>query len=517
MSQPAIRADHPTNKKAYLSSWGAWALAFGCAVGWGAFVMPGTTFLPIAGPLGTTIGIGLGALAMLLLAANFHFLMERYPDGGGTYTYTKRCYGYDHGFISAWFLILTYVAIIWANATALPLIVRTLFGGLFQFGFHYQIAGYHVYMGEILLAVLSLGIGAWICLNRRLSQRVQVTMALGLMIGIVLCFAAALFHHAEGVQLFDPPYSQQHTDLGGAFTIFALAPWAFVGFESISHSAPESKYPAKRNFRILALAVLTAAAAYILLTLLAVTALPEGCASWTDYVAHLDQYSGLASQPAFFAADAALGGAGKIALGLAALCAIFTGLIGNYIALSRLLCALSKDGLLGGWIGKLDKNDTPRNAILCILAVSVVLPFLGRTAISWIVDVTTVGATIAYAWHDRLRALRPGIFDPQPHQRQDPVHRILPDPGGLGHPGLRGLPRDHAPGQRKKDGPLHRGLGHPAGPDRLYLQRMGEPDHPERHEEIRHRHPGLLHGPPAGGRGGSGFHRHASHHGLYGG
>ena len=397
MSQPAIRADHPTNKKAYLSSWGAWALAFGCAVGWGAFVMPGTTFLPIAGPLGTTIGIGLGALAMLLLAANFHFLMERYPDGGGTYTYTKRCYGYDHGFISAWFLILTYVAIIWANATALPLIVRTLFGGLFQFGFHYQIAGYHVYMGEILLAVLSLGIGAWICLNRRLSQRVQVTMALGLMIGIVLCFAAALFHHAEGVQLFDPPYSQQHTDLGGAFTIFALAPWAFVGFESISHSAPESKYPAKRNFRILALAVLTAAAAYILLTLLAVTALPEGCASWTDYVAHLDQYSGLASQPAFFAADAALGGAGKIALGLAALCAIFTGLIGNYIALSRLLCALSKDGLLGGWIGKLDKNDTPRNAILCILAVSVVLPFLGRTAISWIVDVTTVGATIAYA------------------------------------------------------------------------------------------------------------------------
>ncbi|MBR1606077.1 MAG: amino acid permease [Clostridia bacterium] len=397
MSQPAAKAGLPASKKTYLSSWGAWALAFGCAVGWGAFVMPGTTFLPIAGPVGTALGIGLGALAMLLLAANFHFLMERCPDGGGTYAYTKRCYGYDHGFISAWFLILTYIAIIWANATALPLIARTLFGGLFQFGFHYEIAGFHVYMGEILLAVLSLGIGAWICLHRGLSQRVQIAMALVLIGGIVLCFAGALLHPSAGVQLFDPPYSQQHTSLDGAFTIFALAPWAYVGFESISHSAPESKYPAKRNFFILACAIVTAAAAYILLTLLAVTALPEGCASWVDYVAHLDQYSGIASQPAFFAADAALGLTGRIVLGLAALCAIFTGLIGNYIALSRLLCALSKDRLLGGWIGKLDRNDTPRNAILCILAVSVFLPFLGRTAISWIVDVTTVGASIAYA------------------------------------------------------------------------------------------------------------------------
>lgn len=32
----------------YISPFGVWALAFGCAVGWGAFVMPGTTFLPIA-------------------------------------------------------------------------------------------------------------------------------------------------------------------------------------------------------------------------------------------------------------------------------------------------------------------------------------------------------------------------------------------------------------------------------------------------------------------------------------
>ena len=85
-------------------------------------------------------------------------------------------------------------------------------------------------------------------------------------------------------------------------------------------------------------------------------------------------------------------------LGVAALCGIFTGLIGNYIALSRLLTSLAEDRLLPGKIAELDKNQAPRKAILSILAASVLLPFLGRTAISWIVDVTTVGATIAYAF-----------------------------------------------------------------------------------------------------------------------
>ena len=393
---------HDQNKASgappYLSALGAWALAFGCSVGWGAFVMPGTTFLPIAGPAGTALGIGIGALVMLLPAANYHTLMNRYPDGGGTYTYTKLCFGYDHGFLSAWFLLLTYIAIIWANATALPLIARTLLGDMFQFGFHYEIAGYHVYMGELLLAIGALAVAALFCLRRSLSQRVQVAAAVMLLAGVVICFAAAMMRRGSGASALEPAFAPGQTALGGTFTIFALAPWAFVGFESISHSAAEAKFPMKRAFRVMAVALLSAAVAYIGLAVMAASALPEGCADWTDYVAHLDSYSGVASQPAFFAARIALGGFGSALLGVAALCAILTGLVGNYIALSRLLRALSEDGMLSGWVGRLDENHVPKNAILAILCVSVVLPFLGRTAISWIVDVTTVGATIAYAF-----------------------------------------------------------------------------------------------------------------------
>ena len=44
----------------HLSMFAVWGLSFGYAVGWGAFVMPGTSFLPGAGPLGTLVGFLVG-------------------------------------------------------------------------------------------------------------------------------------------------------------------------------------------------------------------------------------------------------------------------------------------------------------------------------------------------------------------------------------------------------------------------------------------------------------------------
>ena len=214
--------ENPTaeNKK-YLGAVGAWALAFGCSVGWGSFVMPGTTFLPIAGPIGTAIGLGLGGLVMLILAVNFNYLMNRYPDEGGIYTYTKKAFGYDHGFLSAWFLIITYIAIIWANATALPLIARTVLGDTFRFGRLYQIAGYDIYLGEILLAVGALVIAALVCLFRKPAAWTQIIMAVLLFMGVVICFAAAAGKNGTGG--FEPAYAPDKNAVSGVFTIFALS------------------------------------------------------------------------------------------------------------------------------------------------------------------------------------------------------------------------------------------------------------------------------------------------------
>ena len=360
--------------------------------------MPGTVFLPKAGPVGTVIGIALGALVMMILAANYHFLMNRYPDGGGTYTFIKKSFGYDHGFLSAWFLMLTYIAVLWANASALPIVARVIFGSTFQFGFHYEIAGFQIYFGEILLSLLALVGAAFLCMRRALAARTQATMGVLLLAGVIVCFVFALINKSPSVGITELPFGPEGHAALGTFTILALAPWAYVGFESVSHSADEAAFPLKKTFRILTVALIASAVAYGVLALLAVTALPEGYSNWAQYTADLGSLSGVESQPTFFAATMALGTWGKAILGIAAVCGIMTGVVGNYIALSRLICNLSDDRMLPSWIGRRTENHVPRRALLCILGLSVVLPFFGRTWISWIVDVTTVGATIAYGF-----------------------------------------------------------------------------------------------------------------------
>ena len=389
--------DKPLTTK-YLTPLAVWALAFGCSVGWGAFVMPGTTFLPIGGPLGTALGLFIGAAIMMIIAVNYGRLIRRYPDSGGPYTYAKKILGGDHGFLCAWLLLLTYIAIIWANATAMALIIRYLFGDILCFGFSYEIAGYTVYMGEVLLAIILIMVTALICLARKsLAKWVQIICAVLLFAGICACFIAVLIHRG-GFSDLSPLFQ---TDSGPAVQIIGiviLAPWAFIGFESISHSAPEFRFSHKKSLPIMVIALLTGALSYTMLTLCASMAHPDGFSGWSDYIAALIRCEGIESLPTFYSAQQAMGSTGLLLLGIAAFCGIFTGLLGNFIALSRLIYSMSDNGILPKVLSKQNRRGLPWVAICCIAGFSFFIPLLGRAAVGWIVDVTTIGAAIIYAY-----------------------------------------------------------------------------------------------------------------------
>ena len=388
-----------TKLKPYLSPLNVWALSFGCAVGWGAFVMPGTTFLPIAGPLGTALGMAIGGIIMLIIGYNYHFMMNRYPDAGGTYSYAKKVLGYDHGFLSSWFLILVYIAITWANATALPIIFRKFMGDTFQFGFHYTIAGFDIWFGEALLSLGALWIFGAICMyGGKLAAWVQTVSAIILFGGVLIGIGAVV---ASGVNIFEiaPAFPPDNTSsFAAVFGIVVLSPWAFAGFESVSQSAEGFKFSVKKTFVILFCAVVAAALTYTFLAILAVSTLPAGYSNWFEYINDLDKLEGLAGLPTFHAVHFFLGETGLIILGVTVCAGVITGLVGNYIAASRLIFALTRDDLLPAWFGKLNKNRTPMNAVLFIMLLSLPIPFLGRTAIAWIVDVNTIGATIDYTY-----------------------------------------------------------------------------------------------------------------------
>jgi len=383
----------------YISPITAWALSFGCIVGWGAFVMPGTTFLPMAGTAGTAVGMSIGALAVIVIAINYRYMMRFCPDAGGTFTYARATFGDDHGFLSAWFIILAYVSILWANVTALALIARNIFGDLLMFGYMYTIAGYKVYIGEVLaeLAVMAL-FGAVLLLSKRAAAIIQLICAFALFIGIAAGFIIALNGGNNAGGIFSPAFVPDTDIMPQILGIAALAPWAFVGFESVSNSTEEFKFPTMRILIIMITAIIAGALSYILLAWIAATSLPEGFESWAEYTAAAGGLDGLEGIPVFYAVKTAGGNAGMVILCIALISAIITGIIGSSIASSRLLYAMSKERILPENMGRLTNRGIPRNAILFLLAVSAVIPFLGRTAIGWVVDVITVGTTIAYGY-----------------------------------------------------------------------------------------------------------------------
>ena len=382
----------------YITLPAAWALSFGCTVGWGAFIMPGTTFLPVSGPLGIILGLFFGAAIMMLIGINYSKLMKRHPDAGGSYSFTKKILGGDHGFLCGWILILTYIAVAWANATALSLIVRCLFGDLFCFGFSYQFASYTVYAGEVLLSLALTAILALICLaGKKIAMWLQTFAGVILFLGITACFIAIVVH-CGGFSGLSPLLRTDESPSSQFIEIIILMPWAFIGFESIAHSTGELKFSQKKITPVFIISLLCSFLSYVMLALCAAMVHPDGYAGWGDYIKALASLDGVQGIPTFYSAQQALGDTGLVLLGCSAFCAVITCLIGYYHALSRLMMSMSSDGMLPKQLSRQKKDGTPWVAILVVAAVSIFIPLLGRTAIGWIVDITTVGSVIVYAY-----------------------------------------------------------------------------------------------------------------------
>ena len=384
---------------AYLSPLAVIALSFGYAVGWGAFVLPGTVLLPKAGPLGTLIGIAIGTVAVAVFALNYHRLVVRRPGPSGAYGFVAKAFGTDHGFLVAWFLLLTYVAILWANSTALVILARYVFGDALQFGFHYTMVGFDVYFGEVLLSVVVTALCGGLCLfSKRLAIRLHTLLAGVMVAGVGTCFFAALFRHEGGIASMAPAFAADGSPVTQVLRILAMIPWAFVGFEAVVHSSAEFRFPVKRTLSLMLAAIVISAFTYLFLALLPVLSLPEGFATWSDYIAALPGLGGTDSLPVFAAVRRTLGAAGTAILGGTMLAGQLTGIFATFVALSRLMRAMSHGGMIPRWFGVLNADGTPANAVIFVTLVSLAIPFFGRTVTGWPVDVSSLGAAIAYGY-----------------------------------------------------------------------------------------------------------------------
>ncbi len=391
--------------KKSLSPMTVWAIAFGCIIGWGSFINPGKKFLPNSGVAGTAIAMILGALIMIIIAFTYAYMVPKHPEAGGEFTFTKENYGNIPAFICGWFLVSAYLTNVPMNSTAIPLIFEGLLGeGVLDWGgIGYTIAGSHVSIGGIIISVSILILfGILNIIGVKKAGFIQFLLA-GLLVlsASILCISALISSKASFIN-FDPIWGFNKTELiktgfysdsmanqnylSSILSTFAIAPWAYVGFDTIPQAAEEFKFSYKKVMGIMVVSIIFGCFVYISNNTVAAACLqnwPEECISgkWVLLIA----------------AEKLLGTFGKILVGVGVLCAVLSGIMGFYLASSRLMYSMAKEGYLPKIFELVDeKYGTPKNAIIFCILISLAGPLLGREALGWFVDMSAIGASIGY-------------------------------------------------------------------------------------------------------------------------
>ena len=405
-----MNQQNPTLQKK-LSQTHVWAIAFGCIIGWGAFINPGKKFLPNSGVYGTAIAMILGALVMFVIAYAYAYMVPKNPKAGGEFNYTKKCFGRTAAYVCGWFLVAAYLTNVPMNSTAIGLIVDGLDGSwnILQWGFHYTVAGFDVWAGEVFFASAILILFGWLnivgvkkagviqtVLTSMLATSVFI-LTISALISPVATWdniqmgwgfdrLAALDVNASGDGLREFAKVGPQGIASAIMATFAIAPWAFVGFETIPQVAEEFKFSHKKVMLIMGIAILFGTFVYVANNTVAAIAV----ANWPDRVMNGEWVL-------LVAAEELLGVFGKILLGIAVSCAVLSGIMGFYLASSRLMYAMARDGYLPRVFKKVSsKYGTPINSILFCVLISLSGPVLGREALGWFVDMSSIGASIGF-------------------------------------------------------------------------------------------------------------------------
>ena len=379
--------------------------------------MPGLVFLKNAGPLGTIIAMEAATLVMLIISYNYSYMIKKFPQTGGEFLYAKMAFGEHHGFLCAWFLSLSYLSVIPLNATALNLIMRAVFGSAFQFGFHYTVAGYDVYFGEMLLALSALGIFFFITsYGVLITGKIQTYMVIILLGGILIVIGGAILSPKAASSNLMPMFHPVNSGftkgiLAQIIAVFVTGPQSFVGFDTVPQVIEEAKFSPDKVKVVMDTSIICGGFVYIALTLLACSVFPENYSNWVEYVHDLQNLSGVKGIMTLNASYIILGKTGLVIITASVVAAMLTGIVGFYTATSRLLYSMSRDGMIPSWFSYLNEKGVPTHAGIFCVAVAGITSLFGRAVLGWVFDMASIGGAIGfaytslssckYAWHEK--------------------------------------------------------------------------------------------------------------------
>ena len=177
---------------------------------------------------------------MILIAVSYGALVERFPVSGGAFAFSFLSFGRYVSFFSSWFLTFGYVCVVALNATAFSLLVKFLLPDVLNNGKLYTIAGWDVYITEIIIATVLLLVFMLVTIRgASVSGSLQYYFCVAMVIVVLLMFFGSFFGNNFALENLQPLAEPSKGWLVSIVVIVSVAPWAYVGFDNIPQTAEE--------------------------------------------------------------------------------------------------------------------------------------------------------------------------------------------------------------------------------------------------------------------------------------
>lgn len=357
-------------------------LCVGCIIGWGAFILPGDMFLSKMGLFESIIGLGLGAAAICIIAMQYTFLLARYRHTGGEFYFTLKVLGRTHGFICGWFLSLAYLCIIPLNATALGIMSHS-------FGFSFPHIAYHingsaVYTFDLMMSICSiLCIAICNILGIKIAFFVQKILTLCLVGSVVVFFAIMSVDSISWTHFAS--YLHKDISISHIMIVFALAPWAYLGFDCGVQIIQSIHYVRHIFDKLTYCSIWIGFMLYAGLICITAFGIDKPHITQT-YWATYESINGY------------FGTFGSAILCVGILSALFSGINGFFITTSKVFEALSTASLLPTSLLKTNRFNVSYRILTIIALLACVMSCFGRQSLLYIVDMACVGIIVGFLY-----------------------------------------------------------------------------------------------------------------------
>ena len=374
------------------------ALGFGTMVGW-SWIMMAVSWVTGAGFLGAIIAFVLGGGILLLIGLIYGELTAALPLAGGEFVFAYRAVGRKTAFLTGWVMVLAYLGVAAWEGIALATAVNYLLP-IPKVWPLWEIAGYQVYLswslvgmgGALIVMILNL-IGA----RSAVLFQIMASAAV-LVMALMMFFGGAVFGSGENIgELFT-------TRHGFTYVLFMI-PAMLIGFDVIPQSAEEMNLNKKDIGQMIVVCIIMSICWYCLLIIGIGLAAPEevrvsGIIPVADIAAYAfrsEVFSGIVIIGAVFG--------------------ILTTWNGFFMGASRLLFAMGRARIIPSVFSRTaGRARVPAVAILTVGIICIFVPLLGRNALVWLVNLSSLCALFAYtmvaATFVILRAKEPGLERP---------------------------------------------------------------------------------------------------------